>query len=105
MKEATIVITSFPDRKSALACARALIDKRLAACVNVMDGCTSVYRWQDNTETADEIPVFIKTRSAHYQQVEELIVTMHPYELPEVITVPITNGLSAYLQWIFDETT
>ncbi|MDR4514005.1 divalent-cation tolerance protein CutA [Nitrosomonas sp.] len=105
MIETMLVITNFPDKKSALTFAQALIDKRLAACVNIMNGCTSVYRWQNNTEIADEIPVFIKTQPAHYQQVEELIVAMHPYELPEVITVPITGGLSDYLQWIIEETT
>ncbi|SEN36535.1 divalent-cation tolerance protein CutA [Nitrosomonas marina] len=105
MTEAILVITSFPNKESAQVFAQALIDRKLAACVNVMPACTSVYRWQDNIETAEETPVFIKTRSARYQSVEELILSMHPYELPEVITVPISEGLPAYLRWIIEETT
>jgi periplasmic divalent cation tolerance protein len=104
MAEPVLVITNFPDKKSAVAMAEALIDQQLAACVNVLSPCTSVYRWQGNVESADEIPVLIKTRRRHYERVEQLIKMMHPYELPEVIMVPITDGLPAYLQWIANET-
>lgn len=84
--------------------AEALIDQHLAACVNVLSPCTSIYHWQGKVESADEIPVMIKTLRQHYDQVEQLIKMMHPYELPEVIMVPILNGLPAYLQWIANET-
>ena len=102
--EAILIITNFPDKKTALALAEKLIDVHLAACVNVLGECSSVYRWQGNTETATEIPVFIKTQQQHYDQVEQMIKEMHPYELPEVIIVPVSGGLPAYLQWIADET-
>ena len=97
-------MTNFPDKKGAVALADVLTAKRLAACVNVLSPCTSIYHWQGKVESADEIPVLIKTLRQHYDQVEQLIKIMHPYELPEVIMVPILNGLPAYLQWIANET-
>ena len=102
--EPILVMTNFPDKKGAVALAEALIDQHLAACVNVLSPCTSIYRWQGKVESADEIPVLIKTLRQHYDRVEQLINMMHPYELPEVIMVPILNGLPAYLQWIANET-
>ncbi len=102
--EPVLVIASFPDKKGAMVLAEALIDQHLAACVNVLSPCTSVYRWQGNIESAEEIPVLIKTHRQHYERVEQLIKIMHPYELPEVIMVPIMGGLPAYLQWIANET-
>lgn len=104
MTQAILIITNFPDTESAAALAQKLIDIRLAACVNILSACTSVYRWQDQTESAEELPVFIKTQQKHYNRVEQIINAMHPYELPEIITVPVTDGLPAYLQWIMDET-
>ena len=103
--ELVLVITNFPDRRGALALAKALIDQHLAACVNVQSPCASVYHWQGKVESADEVPVLIKTQRQHYKLVEGLIKTMHPYELPEVIMVPIIDGLPAYLQWVINETT
>ncbi|MCB1935792.1 MAG: divalent-cation tolerance protein CutA [Nitrosomonas sp.] len=105
MTNAILVITNFPDNDTAAALAQELIDTRLAACINIMSACTSVYRWQSDTETAEEHPVFIKTQQKHYNRVEQIINAMHPYELPEILVVPVTDGLPAYLQWIIDETT
>ncbi len=105
MEHAILIITNFPDNKSASALARELVDTRLAACVNILPPCTSVYRWQDKTESAEELPVFIKTQQKHYNHVEQIINAMHPYELPEIIVVPVTGGLPAYLHWIIHETT
>ena len=102
--EPILVMTNFPDKKGAVALAEALIAQHLAACVNVLSPCTSIYRWQGTVESADEISVLIKTLRQHYDRVEQLIKMMHPYELPEVIMVPILNGLPAYLQWIANET-
>ena len=102
--EAILIITNFPDKKTALALAEKLVKKQLAACVNVLAGCSSIYRWEGKIETATEIPLLIKTQRQHYDQVEQMIKTMHPYELPEVIIVPVSGGLAAYLQWIADET-
>ena len=103
--EAVLIISNFPDQKTATLLAEALMEQRLAACVNVLSPCVSIYRWQGKIESAGEVPVLIKTRKQHYDRVEQLIKMMHPYELPEVIMVPITGGLPAYLQWIAAETT
>ncbi len=105
MTEAILVITHFPEYNKAQTLAESLVEKQLAACINIFGPCTSIYRWQDNVETDSEIPVFIKTHSKHFQQVEALINSIHPYELPEVITVPIIGGSDTYLQWIFKATT
>tara|TARA_R110002073_G_scaffold114673_3_gene251987 strand:+ start:3092 stop:3424 length:333 start_codon:yes stop_codon:yes gene_type:complete len=102
--EPLLIITNFPDKTSAQAFAQKLVKARLAACVNILTECSSVYNWQGKTEVTNEIPVFIKTQAQHYAQVAQTIKTMHPYELPEVIAVPVSNGLPAYLQWIADET-
>ena len=98
--EPILIVTNFPEKKQAIAFAKKVVDDRLAACVNILGICTSVYSWQGKTESADETPVLIKTQKQHYTKVEQVITAMHPYELPEVIAVPLSNGLPAYLQWI-----
>ncbi len=99
-----IVITNVPSREVALDIARALIERKLAACVNVLAECTSVYRWQGKVETAPEIPLLIKTRAAIYDEVEAAIRSLHPYELPEILAVPVERGLPDYLEWVNTET-
>jgi periplasmic divalent cation tolerance protein len=99
------VLTNLPDHASAVKLARALVEQRLAACVNVLAGCVSVYRWKGSVETAQEVPVLIKTRAALYSDVERAIRENHPYELPEIIAVPVGRGLAEYLDWVAAETT
>jgi periplasmic divalent cation tolerance protein len=99
-----LVITNLPDKATALKLAEKLISKKLAACVNVQAECTSFYRWENKIETTSELPIFIKTLSQHYAEVEKIIKEMHPDELPEIIAVSISAGLPAYLQWISTET-
>ena len=99
-----LVVTNAPDREVAERIARALVDKRLAACVNILGACTSVYRWQGEVESAEEIPMLIKTRAARYAEVEAMIRDLHPYELPEVIAVPLAQGFPDYLQWLAEQT-
>ena len=101
---AMIVITSAPDRDVALKIARALIERKLAACVNILAECTSVYRWQGKLETATEVPLLIKTRAAIYPELEAAIKSLHPYELPEIVAVPIERGSPEYLEWVNAET-
>lgn len=84
--------------------AQKLVDERVAACVNVLAECTSIYRWEGSNESVSEVPVLIKTLAEHYAQLEQLIKAAHPYELPEIIAVPIVVGLPAYLKWIAEET-
>ncbi len=101
---AILVLTSLPDPAAAQALARALVTGRLAACVSIGAPVESIYHWQGEIETAREFPVAIKTRAPLYAQVEAAIVAVHPYELPEIIAVPIVHGLPRYLDWIAAET-
>lgn len=102
--DAILVITNLPDRDSALGVAEQLVTERLAACVSLLGECTSVYRWKGEMERAAEVTLLIKTRAALYPRVEAAIRALHPYELPEIVAVPISAGLPGYLQWIAAET-
>jgi periplasmic divalent cation tolerance protein len=101
---AILVLTSLPDHESAQKLARSLVTERLAACVNVGAPFESMYHWRGEIETAREVPVVIKTRQALYGAVEAAVKAAHPYELPEIIAVPVIHGLAGYLDWIADET-
>lgn len=101
---ALLVLTNCPDQASADALAAALVELRLAACVNVLAPCRSVYRWQGKVENAEEVPLLIKTTAERYAALEAEICARHPYELPEIVAIPIERGLPAYLQWLSDET-
>ena len=101
---AILVLTQMPDRASAQALARKLVDTHLAACVSVGAPVESLYHWRGQIETAQEVPVAVKTRSERYTEIEAVIRAQHPYELPEIIAVPIVDGLKPYLDWIASET-
>jgi periplasmic divalent cation tolerance protein len=101
---ALIVITNLPDRESAVTLAAHLVEQQLAACVNILAPCLSVYRWQGKIEQADEVPLLIKTTAARYAALEQAIRQRHPYELPEIVAVTIQCGLAEYLGWIAAET-
>jgi periplasmic divalent cation tolerance protein len=102
--ETLLVVTNLPDRDAAMRLGRALVEQRLAACVNVLNGCTSIYRWDGAIEQAEEVPLLIKTRAARYPELEALIRELHPYELPEIVAVPMVRGLPEYLDWVAEET-
>lgn len=99
-----LVITALPERAAAEALARDLLEARLAACVHVGATLQSLYHWRGQIETARETQLLIKTRGALYAPLEAAILARHPYELPEIIVVPISHGLRAYLRWIDAET-
>jgi periplasmic divalent cation tolerance protein len=101
---ALLVITNLGDIDSARRLARALVEQRLAACVNLLPGVQSVYRWQGNIEEEGEVTLLIKTTEARYAELEAAIRALHPYELPELIALPVAAGLPAYLHWIRQET-
>ncbi|OHC83907.1 MAG: cation tolerance protein CutA [Sideroxydans sp. RIFOXYB12_FULL_59_6] len=104
MSEVLLVITTLPDRATAERIAAALVTARVAACVNVLAECTSVYRWQGKIERAAEVPMLIKTTRAAYARLEETLRSMHPYDVPEIVAMPVTAGLPSYLDWVSQET-
>lgn len=97
------VLTNLPDSESAFNLARHLVRRRVAACVNVLAPATSFYRWEGREEEATEVPVLIKTTRERYPDLEREIRAAHPYELPEIIAVPVELGLENYLGWVEDE--
>ncbi len=99
-----LVLTNLPDRAAAERLADALIEQRVAACVNILAPCRSVYRWQGAVQHDEEHPVLIKSTAERYPALEAAIRAGHPYELPEIIAVPIEHGLPAYLAWVDAET-
>lgn len=101
---AILVLTSLPDGDSARRLARELVEARLAACVQIGAPVESLYHWRGRLETATEVPVAIKTRSAAWPDLERAIRASHPYELPEIVAVPIEKGLPGYLAWLAKET-
>jgi periplasmic divalent cation tolerance protein len=100
-----LVLTNLPDRAAAERLAGMLVEKRLAACVNILAPCRSVYRWKDAIQHDEEHPMLIKTTAERYAELEQALRAGHPYELPEIIAVPIERGLDAYLAWLAAETT
>jgi len=100
---ALLVFTNLPDRAAAEKLADALVEARLAACVNILAPCRSVYRWKDGVQHDEEHPLLIKTTAGRYSALEAAIRERHPYELPEIIAVPIERGLPAYLNWLAEE--
>jgi periplasmic divalent cation tolerance protein len=100
-----LVLTNCPDEESANAIALALVEARLAACVNILPRVQSIYRWQGAVESATEIPLFIKSTATNYPALEAAIRDRHPYQVPEIIALPVERGLPAYLDWIATETT
>jgi len=99
-----LVLTNLPDRAAAEKLADALVAKNLAACVNILAPCRSVYRWKGALQHDEEHPMLIKTTRERYAALEGEMRALHPYELPEIIAVPIERGLPAYLDWVAAET-
>ena len=99
-----LVLTNLPDRAVAERLAETLIEKRVAACVNILAPCRSVYRWKGAVQHDEEHPMLIKTTTEAYSALEAAIRAGHPYELPEIIAVPVERGLPAYLDWVAAET-
>jgi len=101
---AILVLTQMPDHASAQSLARSLVVARLAACVTVGTPVQSLYHWRGEIETAQEVPVVVKTRPERYAEVEAAIRAQHPYELPEILAVPIVDAFAPYADWIARET-
>src|SRR5437660_303108 len=104
MLDALLVLTNVPDFSAANVLAQQLVERKLAACVNLLPAVHSVYFWQGALEQSTEVTLMIKTTGERYGELEAVIQASHPYDLPEIIALPIVKGLPAYLAWIGAET-
>ncbi len=95
-----LILCTCPDQKTADTIARRLVTDKLAACVNILPGLTSIYEWQGEIETAQENLLLIKSHRYRFVEIESAIKQTHPYQLPEIIAVDIERGSSDYLKWI-----
>jgi len=95
-----MIFCTCPDTDTAAAIAAALVDQKLAACVNIISGIRSIYRWEGKRQCDEECLMLIKTRLDRYQVLEEMVRALHPYEIPEIIAVPLEAGSAAYLAWV-----
>jgi periplasmic divalent cation tolerance protein len=100
-----VVLVTAPSADAAIAIGRALVDERLAACVNVVPGLTSIYRWQGRREETSECLLMIKTDAARYAALERRVLELHPYSVPEVLALPVDAGASAYMEWLRESVT
>lgn len=94
-----MIFTTCPEDQ-AFVIARTLVEEKLAACVNMVAGVRSVYYWRDQLDTATETLLIIKATAYHYDKIEERLRALHPYELPEIIAIPIERGYKPYLDWL-----
>jgi periplasmic divalent cation tolerance protein len=100
MTDFQIVLSTCADREQAERIAHRLVEQRLAACVNILPGVQSIYRWEGAVESAAEVLLLIKTSSAHSQDVRSTITSLHSYEVPEFLILPVLGGSEAYLAWL-----
>jgi periplasmic divalent cation tolerance protein len=99
-----VVLCTTPSAEVGAALARKLVEAKLAACVNIIPAVRSIYRWQGETKDDAESQLLIKTRSARFAALEQLLRQQHPYSEPEIIALPIVQGSASYLSWLRDET-
>ncbi len=102
--ELLVVFTTLPDEESAQEVADLLVGERLAACVSILPGCRSVYRWQGSVEVADEIPLLIKTAADRYPALQARLIELHSYDVPEILAWRPDAGLPEYASWVLSET-
>jgi periplasmic divalent cation tolerance protein len=101
-EETLLVFSTFADAATARNVAFKLVEERLAACANIVPQIESIYRWQGKIESATEVFVIFKTTHGRYQQLENRLRELHPYEVPEIVQIQIRDGLPAYLNWIVE---
>ena len=98
-----VVLVSAPDMDVAERIGRAVVEERLAACASLVPGMTSLYRWDDEVQRAGEVLLIVKTRADAFDALRARIVELHPYEVPEVLHLPVREGHPPYTQWIHEE--
>jgi periplasmic divalent cation tolerance protein len=95
-----LAFSTFPDRETAQRISNQLVTEKFAACANILPGIDSVYRWKGKVETGNETLVFFKLSEDRQSAFQEKLRSLHPYEVPEIIFVPVTAGLLEYLRWV-----
>jgi periplasmic divalent cation tolerance protein len=100
MTDCVVVLVTAPDADTAARIARTLVEEKLAACGNVLPGVRSIYRWEGKVEDAAEALLLLKTGRARFKEIVDRVRELHPYDVPEVIALPIAAGYDAYLDWI-----
>ena len=95
-----IVLSTCCDRAQAERIARSLVESRLAACINLLPGVSSIYRWQDKVESSEEVLLVIKTDVAHVESVQRVIASLHSYQVPEFLVLDVSGGSEHYLDWL-----
>jgi len=103
-EDVVLVVSTWPDEGLASTVARELVADRLAACVQLLPGVTSTYRWEGNVETATEVRMEVKTTPGRLLELQRRLAERHPYDVPEILVVPVVDGLPAYVRWVRDET-
>jgi periplasmic divalent cation tolerance protein len=102
--DALLVFTTLPSADAAVEVARVLVEERLAACASLLPAVRSIYRWQEKLHDENEVLLLIKTRSEQLERLKLRILEVHPYEVPEVLAVPVESGYQPYLDWLAGET-
>jgi len=102
-RELCVALATAPDGEVAARIARALVEERLVACANLIQRVRSIYRWQGRVEDADEVMLVLKTRADRVDALAERLRALHPYELPELVVLPVAGGLAPYLDWVAAE--
>ncbi len=104
MTDALLVLTTLPNADAAAELAKTVVAEKLAACANLFPALRSVYRWQAKVQDENEVLVLFKTRQEHFERLKSRILELHPYEVPEVLAIPIEQGYQGYLEWLARET-
>jgi periplasmic divalent cation tolerance protein len=99
-----VVLCTFPDEETAKRIGHTLVESRLAACVNLLPRAQSIYRWQDKIESAEEVLAMMKTTADVYPKLEARLTELHPYEVPEIIALPVEKAAAAYAKWVAEMT-
>jgi periplasmic divalent cation tolerance protein len=102
--DAMLVLTTLPSAEAAAELAKAVVGEKLAACANLLPAVRSIYRWQGRVQDESEVLVLFKTRQEHFERLKARLLELHPYEIPEVLAVPVEQGYQAYLDWLAQET-